>query len=284
MPDGTTLLIDANNLAHRAFHAHLHIRHENRPVGVIFGILQDLATMGALFQPTKTVFCFDSDTSLRANEFPFYKQTRRQRNLTDPDYVKRRELITKQIEELRLEVLPALGYRNLFSADGYEADDVLASTAWSCMGDVVLVSSDSDLYQLLDATTRIYNPLSGVGVTAESLHRETGIEAHRWYEVKALAGCTSDDVLGVAGVGEKKAISYLLGKMNPKIKAHARIVEFLASPLYEQSRKLVRLPYPDCPAFTPCHDEVSADRWDRVCLDYGFTSLLGRCPVAISST
>ena len=88
----------------------------------------------------------------------------------------------------------------------------------------------------------------------------------------AIAGCSTDDVKGVAGVGIKRAIEYITGKMNKETQTHKNIEA--ASSMIRDNRALVRLPFlgTHCPPLRS--DNVTDALWDAVVDKLGMTSLL----------
>jgi len=292
-------IIDVSNRCHAAFHTTGGLAHGGEPTGVLFGFFRDLRRYAAEFDTPDFVFAFDSGPGLREAAFPFYKETRRKRKFTDTEAAARDEL-RRQIDGLRTKYLPELGYGNVFAAKGYEADDVIASVVADLPpGDTaVIVSSDRDLYQLLSRRVSIWTP----GKTGGMFGRDGfaalyGVHPTQWPEVKAIAGDSTDDITGVAGVGEPTAAKWVRGELGPGKKRDA-IAAFTTrctwcntnhsggpencpdddkrvfGTRYNVNLELVTLPYPGCPAFRPVPDApVAAAIWDRLCDKLGFSSL-----------
>ena len=90
---------------------------------------------------------------------------------------------------------------------GYEADDLIGTLARKGEGeglDVVIVTSDKDMFQLLTPKTRIYDPVKEKWFNeADSLVR-FGVEPARVVEIMGLMGDTSDNIPGVKGIGENR--------------------------------------------------------------------------------
>ncbi len=95
---------------------------------------------------------------------------------------------------------------------GYEADDLIGTLARKGEGeglDVVIVTSDKDMFQLLTPKTRIYDPVKDKWFNeADSLVR-FGVEPARVVEIMGLMGDTSDNIPGVKGIGEKTALKLI---------------------------------------------------------------------------
>lgn len=258
------LLIDVNNLAWRAQYTTGKLSYNGKPTGVIFGVLRDVLRLGQRFGPNRPVFCLDHGPLLRNEVYPTYKANRVE------DATKK--VVRKQVRQLRDEILPALGFRNVFHAKGYEADDVIASVCGELKpllkNRVVIVSGDQDLFQLLGLNVVQFFPVGGRFYTYRNLADTYRVTPDQWPMVKAIAGCASDNILGVKGVKEKTAAAYISNVMKGKSKKADEMVEMLMLNL-----PLVKLPYPGCPEFDLRDDCCTEDKWYDVCKQFGIRSL-----------
>ncbi|MFH1547636.1 MAG: hypothetical protein ABIC57_04060, partial [bacterium] len=75
----------------------------------------------------------------------------------------------------------------------------------------------NDLFQLLDYCT-LYNISTKTLTTKEEFERNYSISSRKWHLVKTIAGCSSDNVSGAKGVGEKTAIKYLNNELKAGVK------------------------------------------------------------------
>jgi hypothetical protein len=177
-----------------------------------------------------------------------------------------------QFTELRLKVLTRLGFKNNFIQTGLEADDIIASVvkdhAWE-FDQVYIVTSDEDLFQLLHNNVSIYNPREKKFYTKEDFINEKGIEPEMWHWVKAVAGCSGDNVKGIKGVGEKTAIKFLRNELKPGNK-WSEINQF--DPSFNMS--LVKLPHERTFPIELVPDALDFSMFEGLCLDYGFNSFL----------
>jgi len=97
-------------------------------------------------------------------------------------------------------------------APGYEADDLigtLARKAEAAGFDVVIVTSDKDMFQLLTRAVRIYDPVKDKWFGEEECRERFGVEPARVVEVMGLMGDATDNIPGVKGIGEKTAIKLI---------------------------------------------------------------------------
>lgn len=100
----------------------------------------------------------------------------------------------------------------VYAAKGYEADDLIG-TLVKLLSDkpveIVIVTSDKDMEQLLSPQVKILNAKKGTIIDSESLLREKGIRPEQAIDVLALSGDTSDNIPGVPGIGDKTALELI---------------------------------------------------------------------------
>jgi 5'-3' exonuclease len=199
------MLVDAAGLYFRAFFGvpETITAPDGMPVNAIRGYLDMTATLLTRRRPTRYVACLDLDwrPAFRVALVPSYKAHRvaAAGGETIPD------TLTPQIPVL-LEVLAALGLA-VAGADGFEADDVIATLAAHDRDPVEIVTGDRDLIAL--ATESVHVLYIGRGLAkmedlgpAEVLAKY-GVPAMHYPDFAALRGDPSDGLPGVAGIGEK---------------------------------------------------------------------------------
>lgn len=138
-----------------------------------------------------TVFATDSNTedSVRRKLYPTYKFKRSTREKTDEE-IALDELAYPQFEEVENYVLPTMGYRNIFNFKGFEADDIIGKVCKTYpMAEIIIVTSDHDMYQLLTDRACIMKPKTMQYYTKKSFEKEYRIKPHMWKRVKAIGGC-----------------------------------------------------------------------------------------------
>jgi DNA polymerase I len=264
-----TLIIDCNYLCYvHKFALSSGLSYHGSRTEIIFGFIKTTLDLARKFETNKFIFCWDSKKSLRREIYPEYKSNRRN-NLTEEEEESNR-IAYAQFDKLKI-VLPKMGFSNVFEEEGYESDDIIASlVTGGKLGRTVVISSDKDLYQLLDWSS-LCN-CRGAAYSKEMFVREYGIDPCRWKDVKAIAGCSTDNVKGVDRVGEKTAIRYLKGEMK-KYNQTFKKIHFFDSDL---TRRLTTLPFEGCPDFKSKlkKDECSPDKFRKVFEEYGFESLI----------
>ena len=191
-----------------------------------------------------------------------------------------REDLHKQLTKLRQIELLKIGFRNVFWQQGFEADDLIASVCKDKKQDFIVVSSDQDMFQLLSKHVEIYNPMSKKFITKSSFTDKYGVKPKEWATVKAIAGCSSDGVPGVSGVGEKTAIKFMNGDLKQTTKAFVSIAN--STDLIERNLKLVKLPLPETLSFKLYNDKVTGSRWDVGMSRMEMNSLMKKYPIHLN--
>lgn len=239
------ILVDANNLAFRSFYAMRDLSVDGVGTAVAYGIFREVLKIKQDLNAKGVAFCFDVGESKRKLILPEYKSSRKDVSKSQKKLIQE---CRKQIDVLRTKHLPNIGFKNVFWQEGHEADDIIASIVGYNEGSrFVILSSDSDLYQLLaNKRVSIYNLNSKIIITKKYFERDKGIDPSLWCEVKALAGCKTDDVPGIEGIGEKTAIQFLCGNLT-KGKKFEAIVD--NNDMWRCNLPIVTLPYPKTKPF-----------------------------------
>lgn len=276
------LLLDCPYLAHRAYHALgdvLSFREE--PTVVIYGIMRDISILMEEFLTDRVVFAFDFGYGKRQELLPTYKCSREKAHENDSEEEQQsRRAFRHQIRRLRELYLPKLGFRNVFSQEGYEADDVIASIVKRTLkedDEAIIVGTDQDLWQLINPNVSCYNPKTRRIIDVDAFVKQWGIEPALWANVKALAGCTTDDVPGLRGVGEITAVKWFRGSLKPDSVIYRRI-NTEGMEVHNRNIKLVRLPFEGTERFALAKDEVTPERWQAVADKLGIQSLRDAIP------
>ena len=171
----------------------------------VYGFVSMLTRLLETERPTHVAVAFDvSRHSFRSEEYPEYKGTRE----ATPEEFK------GQVELIR-EVLDAMGIVSL-SREGFEADDILATLAHRASqqgATVLVVSGDRDSFQTVTDSVTVLYPGTGPGdlrrMTPEAVEAKYGVPPHRYPEIAAIVGETSDNLPGVPGVGPKTAAQWI---------------------------------------------------------------------------
>jgi len=284
MSNKSYLVLDCDYLCHRAKYAMKDLSTDSIPTGVIYGFLKDIITFTKMFHTKNIIFCWDSKHSIRQKMYPAYKQNRRDKEKTEEEECYD-AVFRKQIKKLRRIYLPMIGFKNIFIQKGYESDDIIASICYNIFDsyNTIIISADQDLYQLLTiADVSIYNPQQRKMMTRKTFQKKYNITPDRWTCVKAIAGCTSDNVKGIKGIGNKTAIAYLKDELKRSNKAFEKIKAFCWNkklrPFFLTNLEIVSLPLKGTKIFKIQKDELSEHGWKIVIKKLGIKSLLEKFP------
>jgi len=273
--DSPILVFDSSGLCYAALHTLGELRHGNVATGIVFGFLGRVLSLGTLFKTNRCVFCWDSQFSIRGVWFEDYKKKRHEKVRT-PEEIRERQVMFQQRYKLQHTILPSIGFRNSFNQRGYEADDLMARLCQDSQEDVVLVTSDNDMYQLLRPGIRMYSPTTDKIITHKSFEEKHGIAASRWAEAKSLMGCDGDEVPGVPGIGKVRAIQAIRKELPEKSKAYQSIHSKEGQAIIKRNERLVRLPLPGTKPLDLVPDEFEIKDFVRLCKSYGFQSFGSR--------
>ncbi len=268
------LLLDVSYLAYRAYHAMgSKLSHGDIPTTVIYGVTREIRQLQETFSTDRIAFAFDYGKPYRKTDFPAYKANRNEGS--DEDKAARLA-VRNEIDAMRKDYLPSVGFQNILYQKHYEADDVIAKVVQERpTKDFVIVSSDQDLYQLLSKRVSIYNPAKKELLTLDMFHERYGCAVAQWADVKAMAGCHSDCIPGIKGIGEKTAIEFLTGKLKPGKKFDA-IVE--GNALWREYVGLTSLPYPGMDKLKLVRDKIDERDWLKLFDKLGMESLARSIP------
>ena len=202
------MLIDGNSIVNRAFFG---IRMLNAPDGTptngIYGFLTILQRLLDEEKPEALAVAFD----LKAPTF---------RHLRYEGYKAQRKGMPEELAvqmPILKEVLDAMGVSRM-ELEGYEADDLLGTVARRCEAagdDCVIATGDKDSFQLITDHTRVLHIKTRMGqtetidYTPARFREEYGFAPIRMIDLKALMGDASDNIPGVAGIGEKTALDLI---------------------------------------------------------------------------
>ncbi len=191
-------LIDGSGFIFRAYHALPPLtRGDGTPIGAVLGFCNMLYRLHGELKATHAAVIFDAARKTFRNDiYPEYKAHR-----PDPP-----EDLRPQFAIVK-EAARAFGFPSIES-QGYEADDLIATYAREARAlgwDVVVVSSDKDLMQLIKEGVRLHDPLKNKPIGPEEVMEKFGVAPEQVIDVQALCGDATDNVPGAPGIGVKTA-------------------------------------------------------------------------------
>ncbi|MEA3345332.1 MAG: DNA polymerase I [Chloroflexota bacterium] len=200
------VLIDGHALAYRAYHALPASLTTSRGelTNAVFGFTSMLLKVWQEEEPDYIAVTFDRGRTFRHEMFKDYKANRDK--MPDP--------MAGQMARIE-QVIEALGIP-IYTAEGYEADDVLgalASQAEEQGAETLIVTGDTDTFQLVDEHTRVLVSRRRFSDTTiydeEAIRRRYDLRPDKLVDYKAMVGDSTDNIPGVRGVGEKTALRLL---------------------------------------------------------------------------
>lgn len=202
------MLLDAHSLIYRAYFALLETplsTSKGQLVNAAFGFWSIVLRGFQDAKPDHVVCCFDVGRPKRAERYQAYKGTRRP---TPDDLREQFPIVRETLAAFRIPI---------YDMEGYEADDLIGTLSLQAQAqgiESVIVSGDLDMLQLVSDHTRLMFTRMGAGATImydpERVHERYGLAAHQMIDFKALKGDTTDNIPGLAGVGDKTASKLLL--------------------------------------------------------------------------
>lgn len=213
------LLLDGNSMLFRAYYATLYGKSMTTsngiPTNAIYGFVMMLNKAIEKIQPDALLVAWDADSqTFRKDEYPAYKGTRKPLD----------EELIAQFPIVR-EFLDAAGIQR-YEIHGYEADDIIGTMSKNKEVHTTILSSDRDLLQLIEPHCNVLLMKKGISemelMDIEAFQEKyDGLVPKQIIDMKGLMGDSSDNIPGVAGVGEKTAIKLL--------KAHSSVEGVYAS-------------------------------------------------------
>lgn len=205
------LLIDGMNIFVRSWAAFPQMSTHGYQIGGCVGFLKTLQRLVRELSPSAVYVAWEGGGSQRRRKlFPEYKMNKRPERLNrfygedipDTEDNKKHQLLAL------LNMLRQIPVCQVY-VDNCEGDDIIA---FLCTGpfrsiDKIIVSSDKDMFQLLNDKTRIYSAHKKRIVTSEDVFNEYKIHVNNFALAKSLCGDTSDNIPGVKGVGYKTVSS-----------------------------------------------------------------------------
>ena len=203
------VLIDGNAILHRAYHALPPLTtRRGEPINAVYGLVSMLLRVIQDLKPTHIAVCFDRKEPTFRHET--YKEYQAQRPVIDKE-------LSGQFEKAK-ETISAMNIP-IFEKAGFEADDLLGSIAeqaqrtknkeQSRIDQVVIVTGDRDILQLVNEKVKVFLPVRGLSegrlFGVEEVKEKMGVLPSQIPDYKALVGDQSDNYPGISGIGPKTA-------------------------------------------------------------------------------
>jgi DNA polymerase-1 len=265
-PRSRLYLIDGSSYIFRAYFALPQMSNSKIFTHAIFGFTTMILKFFKEHQPEFIAVVLDKGRETFRNEI--YHEYKSNRPEAPPDLIPQFPYIRKVLQAMNISVQ---------EREGFEADDLIATLAKKFSSqetEVVIVSGDKDLMQLVGDTTRILDTMKSRWIGVEEVKEKFGVEPHQVVEVMGLMGDQVDNIPGVKGIGEKTAIPLIqkfqslenlfdhlddLDKVGIKISARARKALMEGKEDALMSRKLATVK-----TDVPIHVELEELRYQEV--------------------
>ncbi len=236
------VLIDGSSYIYRAFYALPPLTSpKGEPTGATYGFIRMISKLMNDLNPEYIAVAFDHPgKTFRHEEFKEYKATRKE----TPDELKVQIPRIKQI--LKLWGIPIL------EIPGYEADDIIATLAKKASEkgfEVIVVTPDKDMLQLVNDRVKVLNPVNDILFDREEVKKKYGVYPEQFVDYLSMIGDPVDNITGVHGVGPKTAQKLLeefknvenIYKNLDKLKDKLKIAFEEAKERLELNRSLIEL-------------------------------------------
>ena len=198
------VIIDGNSLFYRSFYALPLLSNANGEYSnAVYGFAVQIVRIINEIKPTHIAVAFDAGKhTFRNDMYDGYKANRKP---MPPELKSQIEPLKKMLKIMNIDYVEKLGY---------EGDDVVGTLAKKFADtETIIVTADRDTLQLIDDTTKVYFTKKGTtelyDVDEGVLARDYGVKPLQIIDLKALQGDSSDNIPGVAGIGEKTAVKLL---------------------------------------------------------------------------
>ncbi|OGG13060.1 hypothetical protein A2875_03445 [Candidatus Gottesmanbacteria bacterium RIFCSPHIGHO2_01_FULL_46_14] len=199
------VLIDGNAMLHRAYHALPPLTTpDGTLVNAVYGFTSMLIKLFGDLKPTHMAVAFDRpEPTFRKSLYKEYQAKRPEME----------EGLSSQIPKVQ-DIVRAFGIP-IYEAAGFEADDVIGTVCRKISGEVIIVTGDKDILQLVDDNrgVKVFMPTKGLSegkvYGEKEVEEKMGVPPKLIPDLKALMGDPSDNYPGVSGIGPKTAVELI---------------------------------------------------------------------------
>jgi DNA polymerase-1 len=279
LDNNTVYLIDGSGYIFRAYFAVRSLQSKKGvPTNAVYGFTTMLLKLLREHKPKLLAIAFDrKEPTFRHQIYDGYKANRPE---APKDLVPQFDLIHQVVDAFNIKRL---------TMPGFEADDLIGTVAkqYRALGhEVVIVTGDKDLMQLVDDETYLLDELRAARngleelIDAQEVKNQLGVWPHQVVDMLALAGDSSDNIPGIAGIGKKTAVELIeefgplekILEMAPLVKQNSRREKLIdGHTMALLSKKLVTI---DRDVAIDCHmSDLRYDGIDQVKTRELFTEL-----------
>lgn len=194
------MIIDLNNLIFRAYYGMKPLSVDGQSTQALYGSAKIILNLLREHNPDKLIIADESKNNFRSDLYVDYKKNRSKK----PDDLRSQiKLVHEMVDLMNIKRI---------SIDGYEADDVIASAVEKFKNDfneILIISSDKDLMQLVCDNVFMYNDLLKKKYTKKEVYEKFQVNPEQIHDYLSIVGDKSDNIPGMVGVGDKGALEIL---------------------------------------------------------------------------
>jgi len=204
------LIVDGNNTAWRAGSVMQLRNQKGENTSVAFGMLSMIRSLLEDYQPKAVCVCWDEGGSKAKEElYPEYKQNRKKSKSPLPEEF----FIEIKVQMKKIQsILPYFGVRQLIKS-GIEADDLIGLLCMSLNG-VLVVSSDKDLFQVVDMGASLFHPPRNVIINKQNFKEHAPVDPELYVYYRSVEGDLGDGIPGLRWFGPV-TVKKLIEKYGP---------------------------------------------------------------------
>ena len=234
--DNRLILIDGSAYIFRAYYALPPMtRKDGTPVNAVFGFTNMLVKLIEDYREEKLIVIFDAARENFRNKI--YKDYKTNRGETPEDLIPQFNLIKNCVKAFNIPQL---------EIEGFEADDIIAtysSQATKLNIPSLIVSSDKDLMQLVNAKVKMLDPMKNKNIGIDEVIEKFGVEPEKVIQIQALTGDKVDNIPGAPGIGPKTALELIkeYGDIEGVIKNAFKIKQKKRKEIIQDSADKIRI-------------------------------------------
>ncbi|MDH5796729.1 MAG: DNA polymerase [Anaplasmataceae bacterium] len=195
------IIVDAYAFLFRAFHALPKLySNSGMPIGAVYGFINIILKQIIDHKIVNLIIACDSGKKNFRHDL--YDQYKIHRTAAPEDLIPQFDIL--------VEMLEVFNFKNI-KADGYEADDVIATLVkkYKDKFNIIIMSSDKDLMQLIDGDVVMFDPVKSKIIDDNVVVEKFGVPPNKVVDILSLIGDKADNIPGIPGVGEKTALKFM---------------------------------------------------------------------------
>lgn len=203
-------LVDGYNLFIRCYMAYPTMNNNGEPIGGAIGFIKKISELTSLFFPKSIYIAWEGGGSSRRRSIrSTYKDKRVPERLNRYYKDDIPDSVENQLDQLKLliKILKFMPCYQLY-VENCEGDDVIAFLSKNNFfhENKIIISSDKDLYQLVDEKTDIWDLYKKKLITTDNIFEEFKVYPNNFSILKTICGDRTDNIEGIKGLGFKNAI------------------------------------------------------------------------------